>query len=714
MGATPLRRGPTRVPNSGRFLTVLDAVLRRLPVLVLVAALPFFAAAFWLKLVPATYVATATVFADPETARGGANNSRQAIANLAVSRAVLERVTARSDLAGELSYVTASGFAQRLGGLIDRIRGREPTPASAALIRESLGSAIAARPANESNITEISARSTDAGIAARLANATADAFVSEVIAVGVPQPGATNGTRSARGEDLRRRLRDAEEALNRFRNDNNLSPDAGRDTAGQLQRIRAQATEQKARYEQIQKLLASGREAPAIADLVHSPAVDRLRNQYNEAVAQESSMRSTLGPRHPSYLEAQQQVQEKKKLLMESLRLVSAAARADWQAAIAQERELERQSGGAAPPAANTPGASTDLTGLAERERAVENARSAYDAYLASAEGAGEGRAARIIRPAMPPVAPASPTPATIWAIAAAFSALFALLVVLRAIPRASHAAPGALRPKRSLFRSRRQRRQPELVDAIVPKAQAVEPVGVASPQREAAAAETVAHTPPIAFRASGDETVLVDELSEKAWSSALQTVFVTGEIASDAVAAAIDIATQAADRNLRVLMLDADERNPVLSRILRDAPLAGHVTLHGRKRIMASFEAERGNPMWLVPAESTLATTPAFDLPLAVASVAGNFDLLIMTGPPVGADATVAILAQAAEVIALIGAETETASHYAAKLGISVAKMRMIRSGPLPEKSEEPLSEMPPSLTPEAPRGGGLFRFQT
>ena len=656
---------------------LLLALVRRLPAMLLVAALPLALAFAWLRLAPPRYEATAVVFVDaaagrPARAPGGHDPAAlDAYVRLASARPVLERALSRDRLAADPAVQTRpTGVAALTALLLDLVGGARPAEDRAGALLRQLTETTRARATGEANLIEISVSSPDAATAARLANAVAGAFVEEVMLTASRAAGLDQSRQSRQAEELRTRLREAEAQLARFR-----AAGGGSDPATELGRARSQASEAKARYDQVMKLLQGGKQVEAIADLVRSPAIDRLRIQYNEAAAQEATFRTSLGPKHPSYLEAQAQVNEKRRLLVEALRLAAAAARADWQSAQGQEAALEKR---LAPPDQPDAAPAPDKAKLDDLERAVELARIAYDRHLRTLSGSADavdGVPARVISAAVPPAAPVAPSERQVMLLAGLAAAGLALLVGLGGIIREMRRQ----RPYRPEFRPV-QPDQPDDEPPPLPAAAGVvrAPPAASAPPPMPAAAAPAPSAPPAAGIIAAPE--LAREIAGRSGAFALQTVLVAADRQADLAALALDIATAAAAENLRVLLIDAAEANPVLSEVLRRALLVGRVRIHGRARVLASFEAMPARPIWFVPAEQALASEPPAggrELP----GLAGNFDCVVLAGPEGRAVQGQLALAQAAQIVAVMtqGNGVPDAAGWAGSLGLSGESIRLV-----------------------------------
>jgi uncharacterized protein involved in exopolysaccharide biosynthesis len=614
----PARRAGERA----RLVSRLAAVLRAWLPITLAFALPLLLAFTGLKLAPVSYTATASVFADGDLGGAANGDARRSHLDLATSRSVLDRVAVRGDLAEDIAALAQPGIGAAFTELLARIRG-EPASGNASQRPARLAAALKATPSEQANVIDLTVRSTMPSSAARLANAVAEAFVEDVAALGRAGPRPAG----SRGDDLRRRLRDAEAAL---------AAQASPAVAADINR----SAGLKARIDRIEQLLAAGSAPDAIADQLGSPGVERLKARYLEAKAQETSLTASLGARHPSAVAARQHAEETAKLLSEAIRLAVTALRTEL-------AEVPQQA---------TAGAAQD-----EARRAVERARTEYEAYLKTPEGLAESRAARIVRPALAPALVNGNRERLIWLAALTASGLLSLLVAVRAYRRAPAHAAEPVTPRR--------RQSDRRASARAAAATAAAP----SP------AERLPETEAVVRAAAMPVATLAAEVSDRGWQQALQTLLLLGADREAVAATALDLASDLARRHLRVLLLDADEPRAYLSRKLGQAPVAGCVVLNQQRRTLVSLLGDRGEAIWLAPALSSLDSAAPPDGGLVVPGLAGHFDVLLMVGPEAENAANLAAAADRVLVASGPGASPSGPS-LARTLGIAAEKVQFLR----------------------------------
>ena len=195
---------------------------------------------------------------------------------------------------------------------------------------------------------------------------------------------------SARLSELRERVRDAEEQVERYKREHNIVGASGRlvdeqqltELNNQLGMAKARTAEAKARYEQLQRQQRGGADAGATAEAVQSNTIGRLREQYATVARQEANLAAELGPRHPWVIDARAQVRNAQQHITEELTRVAEANRNDYERALANENSLASSLDALKRKAMDT---SLAFVKLRELERESEASRAVYESFLGRA-----------------------------------------------------------------------------------------------------------------------------------------------------------------------------------------------------------------------------------------------------------------------------------------------------------------------------------------
>ncbi|OYX02981.1 MAG: hypothetical protein B7Z14_01775 [Bosea sp. 32-68-6] len=399
--------------------------------IVLAAVVGAVLAAMASLMVPPRYVSTAQLFIDPRDLRvlqnevspnatGGDPTSitsylesqARIIASDSIKTPVVQSLGLDKDpeFGGE---APRSGLSQLLWGWL---------PGSGAPSRDGLVYALAVLDKNVSVrrgertfVIDIAVTAREADKAARIANALAETYLENQATVRADAAQRATNALTARLEELRNRLRTAEDKTERYKEANNIvGVGAGRSMTdeqltlnnAQLVAARTRLTEARAKYDQIIAARPAGIEAGAIPEAVASQTMTALRAQLGATLAREADLLASLGARHPALAAVQAQTRDARRQIADELSRISRSAKVELDRAIEAERQLslrvERLT-------ATQYAAGRASVELRELEREVESSRVVYDAFLRRARETGELAGidttnARVISAAMPPL----------------------------------------------------------------------------------------------------------------------------------------------------------------------------------------------------------------------------------------------------------------------------------------------------------------------
>jgi len=263
----------------------------------------------------------------------------------------------------------------------------KPGDAELAALRQ-LQKNIGVNRSEHSYVVDLMVDTSDPEKSARIANAIAQAYLDEKAIVRADAARRVTGSLSARLNELRDRVRDAEEQVERYKREHNIVGAGGRpvdeqqltELNNQLTAAKARTAETKARYEQLQRLQRSGADPGATAEAVQSNTIGRLREQYATVVRQEANLAAELGPKHPWVIDARAQVRNAQQQIKDELTRVAEANRSDFERALANEKSLAASIDALKRKAMDT---SLAFVKLRELERESEASRAVYGSFLA-------------------------------------------------------------------------------------------------------------------------------------------------------------------------------------------------------------------------------------------------------------------------------------------------------------------------------------------
>lgn len=274
---------------------------------------------------------------------------------------------------------------------------------------------VSVRRGERTFVIDISVTSREAAKAARIANALAETYLENQAKVRAEAAQRATASLTSRLEELRNRLRTAEDKAERYKEANNIvGVGAGRSMTeeqlalnnAQLVASRTRVTEARAKYDQIIATRPAGIEAGAIPEAVASNTMTALRAQLGAALAKEADLLASLGARHPALAAAQAQTRDARRQISDELSRISRSAKVELDRAVESERQIARRVDQLTATQYAAGRASVELR---ELEREVESSRVVYDAFLRRARETGELAGidttnARVIGAAMPPL----------------------------------------------------------------------------------------------------------------------------------------------------------------------------------------------------------------------------------------------------------------------------------------------------------------------
>ena len=143
--------------------------------------------------------------------------------------------------------------------------------------------------------------------AARIADAIANAFLSDQIASRAQSSDRASEELASRLTELRTEVQEAENRVERYKAEHDLIGSSKQllsdqqldDDGTNLNNARAKTAELRARADQIDGLRRSGADGGAIPEALGSSVITQLRASYTALLRNESDMRTRFGDRYP-------------------------------------------------------------------------------------------------------------------------------------------------------------------------------------------------------------------------------------------------------------------------------------------------------------------------------------------------------------------------------------------------------------------------------
>ena len=634
------------------FADVLATLVRRKWTIAAITAAMTGAALAYVLVTPKLYTAAAAVLLELRSSVSQQDTLRFSFASdstlvdsqikIMTSEAVLRRVVDRENLQEDPEFGTPEiGLIAKM----KRALGLGLPPAqlaeeSANAAVEALAKALSVRRPERTYVMEINVTAQDPKKSARLTNAVAEAYIND-------QADARSDVGRREEEFLensisktRDKIRKAEDAVEQFKRKNQIVGASGKlvneqllsEVNTELVQTRVKTAEAKSRADQVRKLLASGRPVDAMADALKSPVIDKLRVQIAEISRTEANAKTTLGERHPQYLEIQQQLRDTRRLITEELNRIAESARNDARGAQAQEDDLTAQVEQLKKDAGSTNQA---IVAMRELEREVETNRTVLDNLLKAkgnvARDSADMPVARIIARAAPPVSVSAPRRIPIMLLAL-FSGLALGIVMALLLEHWRQARQG--------MTGSRPVQTPS--GAVIPPFTLL-PVpsrgNKAAPPHALLDRDTDPAFAEVSTSASSPYSMAIIALAQTAMAG--RTADTTGPCkilligqgsAGQTALFAANFAQALSRAQHRTMIVDNGDSNAPLARIWSPHSRIGRITFgNGAKRIAIAAANEDGNRLLIVPAHAT--TDGINNLPRLIGNIDTALDCIIFNG---------------------------------------------------------------------------------
>jgi succinoglycan biosynthesis transport protein ExoP len=316
----------------------------------------------------------------------------------------------------------------------------EESQERAALLDQFLAQ-LSVVPEEKSRLINISFTSVDAEKAARITNSLVDAYIENQLET------KTEGARRAaewlqlRLAELGETVQSLEQSVQRQRTETGLAESNGANIVAQrlsqlnTQLVVAQAASAatKARYQQVQAVLASGGNVQALPSVLDSSSIQSLRARQRELIERFSELQTTFGDRHPQMVSLEAELAEVEQRLVREIDNVLSGLQNELDSARMHEAVLRTELESAGKEMIRLNAAEVTIGQAAQRLRAN---RDLYESLLkryteAVALRDNQQPDARIISSAQVPLAPSYPDVPRVIALAFVGSAGLAVLLLV-------------------------------------------------------------------------------------------------------------------------------------------------------------------------------------------------------------------------------------------------------------------------------------------
>lgn len=330
------------------------------------------------------------------------------------SSSVLTKVIDRAGLAKDPEFngdLKERGLVASIRDLFSTDSTPDATTRETLLLR-NLYEHLEVERSTKNFIFNITVTSRDPEKAAFIANTVSDVFREEQGNIQSDTARQATESLTARLNDLRTGVEAAENAVQKFKADNDLVDVQGRlisddeisRTNDELTTARNQTIRLNAQAASIRNASVEGVLGNTLPEEFRSGVIVALRSQYGALKQQADGLATKLGPRHPQLIQAQSQVNGIRSEIRNELNRVASSVQVELKRSVQQEQDLAAR---LAQLKARTATSNEDMVKLRELEREASAKREVYEAFLLRAKETGELESMnttniRVISPARP------------------------------------------------------------------------------------------------------------------------------------------------------------------------------------------------------------------------------------------------------------------------------------------------------------------------
>jgi len=348
--------GPPTTSSPSQYIKIARGFVRRqLWILVVAAMVSFAAGAAFFLITPATYKATATVGIDTAKFQLFQPVGELSIESSAAVESQLEIIRSEKlalEVIKSLNLVDGprDQAAQQTSSSSEQ-ENFEKTRKMLAIVQKRL----TVKRLGIAWVIDISYEDTDPRRAAQIANAFAEAYISDQLDAKYQVTRQASAWLEGRVKEMRERTQAAQRAIVEFKAKNNIIDTGGRlmsdqqlaELNGQLVAARAQTLEAKARLDRIngiiQSALGPGNTNPLITDVPVTDAFAKLRSQMVDLTSRDADWSAKVGPNHSAVINLRNQMALVRAAMLDELHRVGETSKSDYEVAERREKSLDGQ-----------------------------------------------------------------------------------------------------------------------------------------------------------------------------------------------------------------------------------------------------------------------------------------------------------------------------------------------------------------------------------
>lgn len=667
-GQFPRYAASIPAPHAGglSLLQIRDFVTRQWRLVALVTALAVIVGIAYLALTPRKYTAQTDMIID--TKRVSFSQSELATENRIVEDASVESeiettksekvagvVAKRLQLATDPEFVgSGESLKQRIFSLIWST-APAPEPSSEEILRGVIGQLRAnlrVTRLGRSYIEQIAYTSLDPNKAARIANAFADAYIEDQLEAKFEATRRASIWLEQRIGELRKQASDAFKEVQDFKSqygiiigvDGKLASDVELDQLGvALAKARAETSQAKAKLDRIQHVLAlrpdPSQESlnipdPIVTDALSNPVITKLRQQFLDDQNKESEWRARYGADHQAARNLRAEMAALQRAIWDEISRIAESYKSEVQIAKAQEDSIERRMNEVFQQSGSL---RQSQVRLRELETASNTYRNIYETFLSRFTQSVQQQSfpsteARVVTYASAPAGPSSPKKSFTLALATlcGLSLGIALAIARERMSRQIHT------------RAQLEELLGTSCLAVFPAlAKKRSPAGKAASAASSAAFQQIAGAAPFSATAEALRYLKVAiDLHPKGGKVVGMVSALPGEGKTTVAASLADFLARSGNRTL---LIDADLRNPSLSKMLGYADAPGLLDVVANQ---TSFDdlviTDSKHKFDFLPSATRIKPSNSSDILSSPAmkqllkSVKSNYDYVLIDLPPI------------------------------------------------------------------------------
>lgn len=295
-------------------------------------------------------------------------------------------------------------------------------------------------------VLDISYTSLSPGRAAAVANGIADAYIVDQLEAKYQTTKRASVWLQDRIKELRLQASSADRAVLDYKEKNNIVDAGTTNSAGpngrlllgeqqlgelntQLTTARAAKAEAKAKLDRINEVMGHDVPDAGVVDALHSEVINKLRDQYLEISARERIWSVRYGANHLAAVNLRQQMKELRASIVDELGRIAESYKSDYEIAATRETNLEQS---LTKLVAESQVTNRDRLGLRDLESQAQVYHTIYDNFLQRYMEAIQQESfpiteARVISAAAPPLARSSPNTLLVLAIVIALGLILSV-----------------------------------------------------------------------------------------------------------------------------------------------------------------------------------------------------------------------------------------------------------------------------------------------